>query len=267
MAEARRLLIWLDPGHGTLKRDGARDTGAADTSGLGTRLCEKDLVLAAALRARDLLTAQGHEARLTHQRADYSEVMGYSDRGALAAATAYDCYVSLHLDSASNPAMRGTTVFVPKLPVHCPRSRALAAALAAALRGEFGTPVSYPAARPAGVMAHWHNLGTFVGGGNAYSPGALALPEPLFMSNREDMEIIRRDDFAERYAQAVVRGILRYAGSAEAEPTETPWQEELRAAAAWARSRGISDATRLGSSLTRGEYLVMRYRERGVSGS
>jgi len=86
MAEARRLLIWLDPGHGTLKRDGARDTGAADTSGLGTRLCEKDLVLAAAQRARDLLTAQGHEARLTHQRADYSEVMSYSDRGALAAA-------------------------------------------------------------------------------------------------------------------------------------------------------------------------------------
>ncbi len=84
MAEARRLLIWLDPGHGTLKRDGARDTGAADTSGLGTRLCEKDLVLAAALRARDLLTAQGHEARLTHQRADYSEVMSYSERGALA---------------------------------------------------------------------------------------------------------------------------------------------------------------------------------------
>ena len=57
------------------------------------------------------------------------------------------------------------------------------------------------------------------------------------------------------------------AQSAEPEPIETPWQEELRAAAAWARSMGISDATRLGSPLTRGEYLVMRYRERGVSGS
>jgi N-acetylmuramoyl-L-alanine amidase len=267
MAEPRRLLIWLDPGHGTLKRDGARDTGAADTSGLGSGLYEKDLVLAAAQGARDLLTAQGHEVRLTHQRSDYSEVMNYSERGAMAAATEYDCYVSLHLDSASNPSARGTTVFVPKLPVYCPRSRALATALAAALRGEFGTPVSYAAARPSGVMPHWHNLGTFVGGGNAYSPGALALPEPLFMSNREDMEIIRRDDFSDRYAQAVCRGILGYAGSAEAEPTETPWQQELRAAATWARSSGISDATRLGSPLTRGEYLVMRYRERGVSGS
>lgn len=267
MSDARRLLIWLDPGHGTLKPDGARDTGTADTSGLGTRLAEKDLVLDTALRAREILAAQGHDVRLTHQHADYSEILGTSGRGTMAAGTPYDCYVSLHLDSASDPAVRGTTVFIPRLPVHAPRSRALATCLAAELRSEFGTPVSYADARPSGVMPHWQNLGTFVGGGNSYAPGALALPEPLFMSNREDMAIIRRDDFTQRYAQAVCRAILRYAGIETQASPASPWHQELRAAADWARASGISDGARLDEPLTRGEYLVMRHRELGRPGA
>jgi len=110
----KRLLIWLDPGHGTRKSDGSRDTGTADTSGLGTGLCEKDLVLAVALRAEELLKAQGHDVRLTHRKSDYSETLDYSGRGAMAARTDYDCYISLHLDSSSNQSTNGTTVFIKR---------------------------------------------------------------------------------------------------------------------------------------------------------
>ncbi len=245
----QRLLIWLDPGHGTRKSDGTRDTGTADTSGLGTGLAEKDVVMAVARRARELLAAQGHDVRLTHERSDYSETLDYSGRGAMAARTEYDCYISLHLDSSSNHAVNGTTVFVPKAPANSPKSTSLATALADALRAELGTPVSYAAARPTGVMPHWYNLGTFVGGGNNYRPGALALPEPLFMSNRGDMEIIRQPEFVERYALSVCRGVYRYAGIEEPaqwedadapseEPTTptTPWTERVAAARAWLSS-------------------------------
>ena len=248
----QRLLIWLDPGHGTRKSDGTRDTGTADTSGLGTGLAEKDVVMAVARRAQELLAAQGHDVRLTHERSDYSETLDYSGRGAMAARTDYDCYISLHLDSSSNHAVSGTTVFVPKAPANSPKSTSLATALADALRAELGTPVSYAAARPTGVMPHWYNLGTFVGGGNNYRPGALALPEPLFMSNRGDMEVIRQPAFVDRYAVAVCRGVYRYAGLAapsswsgggEPGPTEpgpvepeTPWALRVKAARAWLSS-------------------------------
>lgn len=267
----KRLLIWLDPGHGTRKRDGTRDTGTADTSGLKTGLAEKDVVMAVARRTRELLTAQGHDVRLTHERSDYSETMDYSDRGRKAVGTGYDCYISLHLDSSSNQSVHGTTVFIPKTPSNSPASRNLAEALAYELTTEFGRGVSYASARPDGVMPHWYNLGTFVGGGNNYSPGALALPEPLFMSNREDMEIIRRPDFVDRYASAVCRGILRYAGLAVPDSPDAPdidhddeppsgsttWTDELVTAAKWAREQGISDGTRLSDPLTRAEALVM----------
>ncbi len=251
----KRRLIWLAPGHGPRKSDGSRDTGTADTSGLGTGLCEKDLVLAVALRAEELLKAQGHDVRLTHRKSDYSETLDYSGRGAMAARTDYDCYISLHLDSSSNQSTNGTTVFIPKAPANAPKSRALATELAKDLRREFITPVSYAAARPTGVMPHWYNLGTFVGGGNNYRPGALALPEPLFMSNRIDMEIIHQPKFVERYALSVCRGVYRYAGLAapsswsgggEPGPTEpgpvepeTPWALRVKAARAWLV--GVSD--------------------------
>ncbi len=267
----QRLLIWLDPGHGTRKSDGSRDTGTADTSGLKTGLAEKDVVMAVARRAKELLEAQGHDVRLTHQKSDYSETMDYSDRGRKAVGTGYDCYISLHLDSSSNQSVHGTTVFIPKTPSNSPASRDLAEALAYELTTEFGRGVSYASARPDGVMPHWYNLGTFVGGGNNYSPGALALPEPLFMSNRDDMEIIRRPDFVDRYASAVCRGILRYAGQEvpavpdapdidhDDEPPSgsTTWTDELVTAAKWAREQGISDGTRLSDPLTRAEALVM----------
>jgi N-acetylmuramoyl-L-alanine amidase len=266
----RQLLIWLDPGHGTRKRDGSLDTGTSDTSGLGTGLNEKDVVLDVALEASRLLAAEGHDVRLTHRRADYSETLGYSDRGAMAAGSGYDCYISLHLDSARDLEVRGTTVFIPKTPSRSPRSRTLATALATELRAELGTPVSYADARPSGVMPHWYNLGTFVGGGNNYSPGALALPEPLFMSSPEDMAIIGQPGFAARYAVAVCRGIHRYAGlpvphswrgPGSPTPSEAGWEAELGRATEWATARGISDGRRLDEPMTRGEYLVMRYRE------
>ena len=171
----------------------------------------------------------------------------------------------------SNQSVHGTTVFIPKTPSNSPASRDLAEALAYELTTEFGRGVSYASARPDGVMPHWYNLGTFVGGGNNYSPGALALPEPLFMSNRDDMEIIRRPDFVDRYASAVCRGILRYAGQEvpavpdapdidhDDEPPSgsTTWTDELVTAAKWAREQGISDGTRLSDPLTRAEALVM----------
>ncbi|MBD3176348.1 MAG: hypothetical protein GF320_14305 [Armatimonadia bacterium] len=274
-----KRLIWLDPGHGCRKRDGSLDTGTADTSGLHTGLAEKDVVMAVARRLKEMLEASGlFEVRLTHQRSDYSERMNYSDRGAKAADTGYECYISLHLDSASDKRVHGTTVFVPKVPRSSPKSRRLAKALATELLAEFGRGVSYADARPEGVMPHWYNLGTFVGGDNNFSSGALALPEPLFMSNLEDMRIISSPGFPERYAGAVYRGVLEYCQLTDVpapepgpepdpdpideqdpeppppEPDQPSWSEDELA---WAEAEGISDCTDLDRPATRREVITI----------
>jgi N-acetylmuramoyl-L-alanine amidase len=91
--------VVLDPGHG------GKDDGA--TSAIG--LPEKDVNLAVALAAAEMLRERGVKVTLT--RGD-DTFIPLDDRAALANRLRVDLFVSIHADWAANRAARGFTVYV-----------------------------------------------------------------------------------------------------------------------------------------------------------
>lgn len=261
LAMSRSLRVLLDPGHGTLKYDSGQGKWVRDTGAAGGGLGEAEVNLAVALELARVLRDEGHTVELSHETIDYTRKLGPTARGEWAAAREYDVFVSIHHDSSTNPAARGTHAFYAN--ENCTKGKALASALAHAVRDEFGVPFSYRD-RGEGCSQHWLDLGVFAGGGNWRKPGAAALIECMFMSNAADLAIVRSDGYALRAARAIADGIGRYAGLKGSAPPAETWQGELAGAATWAREQGISDSTRLGEPVTRGELLVMLQRALGA---
>ncbi len=256
----RRLKVVLDPGHGTLNADGKRDTGTA-----GGDLPEHEANLEVALRLEKLLLGQGHTVILTRRECDWTRALSPGDRGRFSAAQKADVFVSVHHDGSVKPEMRGCHGFYHD--ERAPKGKALATALAAACHAEFGVPYSYGA--PA---SDWfgNQLGVLRGGDNWAVTDAAALVECMFMTNAEDLAIIRSEGYYDRAAKALATAIHTYAGLAAPDdweaaepPGPTEWEQTLAEAAEWARERGVSDGTRLGEPATRGEVLVMLRRAVG----
>ena len=99
-APATRPLVVIDPGHG------GRDPGATGTDG-ETR--EKDVVLRIARAIRDALVKSGR-VRVALVRDD-DRLVPLSDRPAIARRLKADLLVSIHADSAPNPAARGASAY------------------------------------------------------------------------------------------------------------------------------------------------------------
>lgn len=99
--EARgRPIVVLDAGHG------GADPGALSVSGT---VREKDLTLAFAKEVRDLLVERGRvRVALTRHGDDYVPL---DARAAVARRLDAALFVSLHMDSAANPAARGASVY------------------------------------------------------------------------------------------------------------------------------------------------------------
>lgn len=99
--EARgRPIVVIDPGHG------GRDPGATSVSG---QVSEKDLTLVLARELRDQLVERGR-VRVAMTR-DADRYLTLDERAAVARRLGAAMFVSLHMDSASNPLARGATVY------------------------------------------------------------------------------------------------------------------------------------------------------------
>lgn len=94
----RRPIIMLDPGHG------GEDSGALGKSGLR----EKDVVLSIAREAKKRLDAMGYRTYMTRNE-DIFIPLGV--RVAKARQLKADVFVSIHADSFTSPAARGTGVY------------------------------------------------------------------------------------------------------------------------------------------------------------
>jgi N-acetylmuramoyl-L-alanine amidase len=122
-----RPIVVIDAGHG------GRDPGATSVSG---QVNEKDLTLALALELRDDLVKRGR-VRVAMTRAD-DRYLTLEERAAVARRLNAAVFVSLHMDSASNPLARGATVYS----LSDVASDAEAARLASALNRDAGSDVS-----------------------------------------------------------------------------------------------------------------------------
>lgn len=99
-AGARRTrLVVIDAGHG------GPDNGMSGVSSSGTRVYEKNITLAVALKVADELRAQGVTVYLTRSR---DTLIALSDRGRIANTRHADLFLSIHVNAA-NPRWKDAT--------------------------------------------------------------------------------------------------------------------------------------------------------------
>lgn len=178
-------VVTLDPGHGGTQNGGAGSFGVP----------EKGLVLPIALRAAELLRAQGATVVLT-RTADVT--LGLYDRGQQAEAARADLLVSIHAnalpDGRDPRGIRGPEVYFTH-----PQAQGVAGAILAALRARLPE----------------------LGAGRGLMPGAdLALTRPstqpsllvetAYLTDPGNLRALSSADGRERFAQAIAGGIAAY---------------------------------------------------------
>jgi len=220
-----RPVVVIDAGHGGV------DPGAIGVSGL----YEKDVTLAVALQAADLLRRTGrYEVHLTRDRDVFLQLR---ERVAIARAHQADLFVSVHADSVKNPSVRGAAVYT----LSETASDAEAASLAAAenkadiiagvdLVGETEDVASIlidlvqrdtknrsaemarytveEFRKHAGLRQRPHRFAGFRVLKAPDVPSVLI--ELGFMSNREDERMLRSKDGQARLARAVAAAVQSY---------------------------------------------------------
>lgn len=208
--------VVLDPGHNGASAshpaeinrpvpNGRRGTKPCNTTGTSTDAGypEHAFNWDVALRVRDVLTARGVQVVLT--RPDDAGIGPcVNDRAAIANRAGAEAMVSIHADGAA-PSGHGFHIAYSDPPLNDsqgPRSVALAAALARALRGDgfsaadyIGSDGLYPRSDLAGL-----NL--------ARVPAALV--ECANMRNPEEAALVSTPDGRARYAAAIADGIMAW---------------------------------------------------------
>ena len=179
-------LIVVDAGHG------GKDPGAMSPPRPGKpQLVEKHLTLDIAFRLKRLLEEAGYKVVMTRTEDVYVPL---PDRVAIANNLRADAFVSVHLNSFPQPgAQWGTEVY-------------------------FWTPQSYPLAE-----SIYRNLLAIIGRkGNGIRQRQLyvvrhtimpsVLIEPCYLNHPEEEELLRDENFREKIAYAICRGIMEFFG-------------------------------------------------------
>ncbi|UNX54702.1 N-acetylmuramoyl-L-alanine amidase [Georgenia sp. TF02-10] len=214
------LHVVLDPGHNGGNAAAAAEIAAPVDDGRGgTKPCntvgtatvggypEHAFTLDVALRARDLLEADGAQVTLT-RTTDDGVGPCVDARGRAAQEAGADVLVSLHANGSPSPEPRGYFAIVAAPPVHDAQgtpSRELAAALLDALAAAGFPPSSlYP-----GALSERPDMATL-----NHSQRPAVLLELAEMRNPEEAALTESPEGRTRYAAAVVEGLRAWAGQA-----------------------------------------------------
>lgn len=214
-----RPMVVLDPGHG------GNEPGAVGGGGLQ----EKEVNLDVARRASALLNSRGIPTILTLGD-DYRATLGF--RVALARSSGSEVLVSVHYNAAPDGPMDkpGTETYYQ---FRSPDSKRLAGLIYEEVLSELsGLDVAWVGDTDAGAKWRLNSRGGDYYGllrlsGQAGLTAVLA--ELGFISNPPEEELLRRDDYRQRNAEALVRGVERYltsddpgSGFSEPYPREVP---------------------------------------------
>lgn len=176
--------VVIDPGHG------GSDPGAVGPSGLK----EKDVNLDIAWKVTEILRQQGVEVILTRED-DYD--VGLLPRAQLANDWGATAFVSIHSNASTNRSVGGTSTYT-YVPSGQQRDERLY--LAQLLQEEM---VGALWLRDIGVLQE--NFSVLR---NTWMPAALC--EVAFISNPDEEQLLASDDFRQRAAEAIARGITRF---------------------------------------------------------
>ena len=179
-------LIVVDAGHG------GKDPGAiSPLRPSKPQLFEKHLTLDIAFRLKRLLEDAGYKVVMTRTEDVY---VSLPDRVAIANNLQADAFVSVHLNSFPQPgAQWGTEVY-------------------------FWTPQSYPLAESIyrNLLAILGRKGNGIRQRQLYVVRHTAMPsvlvEPCYLNHPEEEELLRDENFREKIALAICRGIMEFFG-------------------------------------------------------
>jgi N-acetylmuramoyl-L-alanine amidase len=179
--------VVLDPGHG------GEDAGAVnDAAGL----VERELTLTISRRAAALLRAAGYTVALT--RDDAATGLGNSERGRIANACGALAFVSVHLNSFTEPEPNYVRTFWGTAGKDLAFAETMHAALAAELRP--GTDLADGGVEP------------FESGALLRARMAAALIEPVFLSHPAEAARLADGARAEQIARAIAAGVDAWFG-------------------------------------------------------
>jgi N-acetylmuramoyl-L-alanine amidase len=197
----------LDPGHG------GEDTGARAPGGV----LEKTLVQDIARRVAQVLRASGVRVKLTRER---DQSMGLQERAHRARRWDADVFVSIHLNSAANPAASGVETYV--LPVAGQASTAGDKRRAEAASGNgYDTRnmlLAYRVHRALCKASPGMDRGIRRGRFEVLrlAPCPAALVECGFLSNPADRDRVASPEGRASLAAALAKGIAQYLAAARA---------------------------------------------------
>lgn len=196
------LRIMLDAGHG------GHFPGAIGPEGNK----EKDVTLDVTLKLRDQLQAWGADVRMTRTTdssvgpPDATQQQDLAARVALANAWPAELFVSVHCNSATNPAAHGTEVYIS-------HNASMKSQLLA--REVHRDMVDQTGLRGRGVKrANFHVIR------RTNMPAILV--ETAFISNPTEEQLLADNDFQQRMADSIASGILDYARDNELKDEQKP---------------------------------------------
>ncbi|MBD8005753.1 N-acetylmuramoyl-L-alanine amidase CwlD [Bacillus norwichensis] len=187
-------VIYLDPGHG------GPDGGAGDSEAL-----EKDIALEVAFKLRDYLQAQGALVLMTRETdADLADpdIKGLSKRKTadlkkrlkLVNESEADLFISIHLNSIPSPKWKGAqTFYSPHLVENKRAAKLIQEELIVSLENTD---------RQAKIIENIYLI--------KHSKKPAALVEIGFLSNPGERAALKEDDYQEKVAAGIYRGVMRY---------------------------------------------------------
>ncbi|MDP2212132.1 MAG: N-acetylmuramoyl-L-alanine amidase [Candidatus Aquicultor sp.] len=186
--EPPALIVALDAGHG------GKDPGAVAKS---NGLKEKDVNLAVTLKVRDLLKSAGIEVVMTREKDVFLEL---SQRATIANNANADIFISIHHNANVNPDVDGTVVFSH------PSSQE-GARLAKIIQDELVKAFGW-----AGVKGKDDGTKTadFKVLRETLMPAVLC--ESAFLSNADEAALLATDEFRQKEAGGIFKGIAKYLG-------------------------------------------------------
>jgi len=194
---------------------------------------------------------EGIDIMLTH---DDSRDVPFRERTDRANAWKADLFVSIHANAAGDgwSSAQGIETYVYE--TRPPAAVALANAVQRQLIRATGRP-------DRGVKsANFHVL--------RETRMTAVLVECGFMTNRDECELLKSDEYRRKCAEAIVAGIVETYGLKSKQPAQPSATDEVsawaRAARDWAVAEGITDGTRPKDPVTREELWTMLYRAFGA---
>jgi N-acetylmuramoyl-L-alanine amidase len=180
-------VILVDPGHGSYNGP-YLDVGAIGPTGVK----EAYVVMAIALKVKELFEDEGAKVILTHKTVDDPSNPTLAERVTIANSSGGDLFISIHLNASLNESARGTETYY-----WFESSKKFAKEIQDALIGSMGTA-------DRGIKKEYLYLC-----GNVTTMPAI-LTEVVFVSNPGEENLCKQDSFIYQVALAIKKGVENY---------------------------------------------------------